>query len=159
MASILAETPPLGQGFHWRHQLAVGAFGPDGSIELVEVQTPHIGGMVQFWRYDSQQGALVPTARTTGYTSHSIGSSNLDQTVAGDFNGDGQIELVITTQDRNAIVGLQRYEDTVQELWRLPLSAAPATNFVGLMLPDGRLGLAIGTADRLINVWLPGQQP
>ena len=45
--SLLAESAPIGQGNRWRNQLAVAPFGPEGQIEILDVQTPHIGGILQ----------------------------------------------------------------------------------------------------------------
>lgn len=150
----LAESSSIGQGYRWRHQLAFGAFGPNGEKEIVEVQTPHIGGVVQFWRYEPEHSHLILAASTGGYTSHMIGSSNLDQAVAGDFNGDGTPEIVLTTQQRDFAVGLQRSGDGVIEAWSLPLDASPLTNFLGLPLTDGQLALAVGLVNSQLEIWL-----
>ena len=42
----IAAGSAIGQGHRWRQQIAVAPFGPDGEAELVEVLTPHIGGVV-----------------------------------------------------------------------------------------------------------------
>ena len=153
--TVLAESPAIGLGYRWRHQLAFGPFGPNGEYELVEVQTPHLGGIVQFWQYDSQEGRLVLSASILDYTSHAIGSANLDQAVAGDFDGDGIPEIVLTTQRRDALVGLQRSIGGILEVWRLSLDAPPASNFAAVPLPKGRLGLALGLTSKHIHLWLP----
>lgn len=48
--SEMAFGPAIGRGFRWRHQLVVAPFGPDGALELADVLTPHIGGVVEFYR-------------------------------------------------------------------------------------------------------------
>lgn len=153
--TILAQTSPIGTGFRWRHVIAAANFGPDGAFELVEVVTPHIGGIVQFLRYNAQTNTLDITARTGGYTSHAIGSPNLDQAIAGDFNGDGTPELVVTTQTRGRLVGLQQINGDISEVWSIALDAAPVSNFAAVTLPDAQLALAIGLADASLRVWLP----
>jgi hypothetical protein len=150
----LAAGPAIGRGNRWRHQLAWGAFGPGGEMELVDVLTPHIGGVVEFFRDDGQTFNIV--ASLGGYTSHTIGSRNLDMAVAGDFNGDGQLEIVVADQSRQTINGLQHTTDGVEPVWSLPLAGRLTTNLAAVTLPDGRLGLAAGTEEGRIHVWLSG---
>jgi hypothetical protein len=152
--SLLASGPAVGEGFRWRHQLAFGPFGPNGENELVAVLTPHIGGVVEFYRYEN--GALTVVASLDGYTSHVINTRNTDMAVGGDFNGDGQLEIVLPDQSMSRIAGLQRTADGVAEIWSLPLDGTLATNLAAVTLPDGELVLAAGTTDGRLRVWLPG---
>lgn len=145
--------PAIGQGFRWRHQLVWGAFGPNGEMELVDVLTPHIGGIVEFMRYDGER--LVVVESLSGYTSHVIGSRNLDMAVAGDFNGDGQLEIVLPNQQRDSLSGIQHTANGAQVMWTLPLNGTLSSNLSAITLPDGRLGLAAGTSDNRLHVWLP----
>jgi hypothetical protein len=156
---LIASGPAVGQAGRWRHQLAWGAFGPNGESELVEVLTPHIGGVVGFYRYDGA-GGLNLVAQFDGYTSHVIGSRNLDMAVAGDFNGDGQPEIALPDQEMTRIAGLQHSaEGEITEVWSLPLDGLLVTNLSAVTLPDGRLALSAGVesggAYRL-RIWLPG---
>ena len=153
--ALLATGPAIGLGGRWRHQLAFGPFGPNGEQELVDVLTPHIGGVVEFYQLNGTQLEIV--ASLPGYTSHVIGSRNLDMAVAGDFNGDGQPEIVLPTQDRTVLAGLQRTADGVQEVWRLPLDGVLSTNLSAVTLPDNTLALAAGTVDGRLRVWLSSE--
>jgi hypothetical protein len=76
--------------------------------------------------------------------------------VAGDFNGDGQLEIVVADQSRQTINGLQHTTDGVEPVWSLPLAGRLTTNLAAVTLPDGRLGLAAGTEEGRIHVWLSG---
>ena len=49
---IIAEGPAIGRGGRWRHQLVVAPLGPKSEIELVDVLTPHLGGVVEFFRME-----------------------------------------------------------------------------------------------------------
>jgi hypothetical protein len=154
----IAIGPPIGRGNRWRHQLAWGAFGPDGENLLAEVLTPHIGGIVGFFRYEN--GALERVARLDGYTSHIIYSRNLDMAVGGDFNGDGQMELVLPSQSLDRIAGLQINADyAVDVVWELPLDGQLTTNLSAVTLADGGLALAAGVVDdsgaAKVRVWVP----
>lgn len=152
--SLLAESDRIDLSNRWRHQIAYAPFGPQGEYELVEIQTPHIGGIVQFLRYVPQTDRLEVVARAGGYTSHVYGSRNIEMAVAGDFDGDGQPEVVVTTQDGTRLVGLRHgVGDRVEEVWSIDLPAVPVTNFVAFHLPEERLGLTIGLADGNLYVW------
>lgn len=157
--TILAESERIDLSNRWRHQLAFAPFGVNGEYELVEIQTPHIGGMVQFLRYMPETNSLEIAARFGGYTSHLYGSYNVDMAVAGDFDGDGQPELVVTTQDGSRLVGLVHdADDSIEEAWSIELPAVPVTNFNAIHTSDERLGLAIGLAiglaDNRLHLWL-----
>ena len=153
--SLMAQGPVIGQGNRWRHQLAWGPFGLNGENELIDVLTPHIGGVAEFYRFADDQLAII--AQTPGYTSHIIGTRNLDMALAGDFNGDGQPELAIPTQDRRAIVGLQRSDASiVGEVWRLALdSGRVVSNLAAVSLADDGLALAAGLDTGQVQIWVP----
>ncbi|RMG84427.1 MAG: hypothetical protein D6712_11280, partial [Chloroflexi bacterium] len=147
------DGPAIGRAYRWRHQLAFGPFGPNGEMELIDVLTPHIGGVVEWFRY--QDGALVRVASLSGYTSHVINTRNLDMAVAGDFNGDGLPEVVLPNQERTALSGIQRTADGAEVVWTLPLEGRLSSNLAALTLEDGNLMLAAGLDDGRIRVWLP----
>ncbi len=150
--TLLAASDPIGQGQRWRHQLAYGPFGPNGESEIVDVRTPHLGGIVEFFQLQGDR--LEIAASLPGYTSHVLGTRNLDMAVAGDFNGDGQPEIVLPVQDRSALAGLQHGPDGVVEVWRLPLDGTLVTNLSAITLPDQSLALAAGTQDKRLRVWV-----
>jgi hypothetical protein len=157
--SLMASGPAIGQGGRWRHQLAWGAFGPNGENELVEVLTPHIGGVVGFYRYDGADTFNI-VATLEGYTSHVIETRNLDMAVAGDFNGDGQPEIVIPDQTRTTIAGIRHAsDDSVAVIWELPLDGTLITNLSAIELENGQLALAVGVlgddGESFLRVWSP----
>ncbi|MEL6308840.1 MAG: hypothetical protein AAFQ52_11910 [Chloroflexota bacterium] len=141
---------PIGRGNRWQHQLVWASFAPDGTFELVEVLTPHIGGVVRFYQYQGDRLEIV--AELSGYTSHVIGSRNLDMAVAGDFNGDGIPEIVLPSQDRMTIAGIQRTETGATVVWQLPLNAPVVTNLAAYETETG-LALATGLQSGVVRVW------
>lgn len=154
--AIIAETAPIGQGFRWRHVLAWGPFGVAGENLLVEVKTPHIGGVVVFHRY--VEGQLLPVAEVAGYSTHTIGSNNMDMAAAGDFNGDGVLEIVVPDQAQERLYGLQLENDVIIKTWVIPLEGTLTTNLHAVNLYDGRLGLVAGmrTAEGgVLGYWRP----
>lgn len=149
---MLARGPSIGRGFRWRNQLAVAPFGPNGEMEIADSLTPHIGGPIKFFRWRGNR--LEPVAETGGFTSHVIGSRNLDMAVAGDFNGDGKVELIVPDRQLRSLGAIQRQDSEARVRYRLELPATLSTNLSSIVLPDGTLGLAAGTVDNSIRVWL-----
>jgi hypothetical protein len=142
----------IGQPNRWQHQLAWGAFGANGDMQLVDVLTPHIGGIVRFYQFTGDSLEIVATH--SGYTSHTIGSRNLDMAVAGDFNGDGQPEIVLPSQSLTRIAGIQNTNEGAKVMWELPLDGRLSTNLAALQFADGRLALAAGTENGRLRVWV-----
>ncbi len=149
----LASSNAIGLGFRWRHQLAFGPFGRSGTMQIVDVRTPHIGGIVEF--FDLRDGELPVGISQIGYTSHVINSPNLDMGVAGDFDGDGLPEVVVTNQSRDTIAAVTNGGLSVDEMWTLPLDGALITNLAALQLADGSLALAAGTNTSTLHIWAP----
>lgn len=148
----VATGPAIGRGGRWRHQIAAGPFAPDGSVELVAVRTPHLGGIVEFY---ARRGAdLEIVAELPGYTSHVLGSRNLDMAVAADINGDRQAELLLPSQDRTQLAAIGRVTDGAQVQWTAQVGAPVSTNLAALRLPDGQLALGVGRADGVLRLWL-----
>lgn len=149
----VARGPAVGQGSRWRHQIAVAPFGPQGSVELVDVLTPHIGGVVEFYRLDGDELSIV--AEVPGYTSHIIGTRNLDMAVAGDFDGDGRPELLLPNQARTELGAIQRSEEGATVDWSVPVGARAVTNLASATLQDGSLAVGVGREDGVLRIWPP----
>jgi len=147
----IASGPSVGQGFRWRHQLAVAAFGPEGQLELADVLTPHIGGVVEFYRLEN--GELKVMARVPGHTSHVLGSRNLDMAVAGDWDSDGRVELLIPTQNRDELSGIRRTSGGAEVVWSLPVGGRISTNIGVVADSNGGLSAAVGREDRVLRIW------
>jgi hypothetical protein len=133
--------PAIGSGFRWRHGLALAPFGSDGEAELAVVRTPHIGGTVEFYR--PVDGRLEPVAAREGYSSHAIGSRDLDGALAGDIDGDGAVELVVPDDDRRSLAVLRRTATGVAEPFRRPVGGRLTSN-VHAVAVDGRIQVGVG---------------
>ncbi len=149
----VAEGPGFDRGGRWRHAIAVGPFATNGTQELAVVRTPHIGGVVEFYQLVGAELRL--TASLPGYTSHVLGSRNLDMTVAGDFDGDGQLELLLPVQDRTLLAGIRRTTTGAEQAWTADVGGVIATNLAAVTLSDGRLVLGVGREDGMVRLWLP----
>lgn len=149
----IAAGPAIGQGGRWRHQISVAPFGPNGEMELVDVLTPHIGGVVEFYQWNGDTLEIV--AKLPGFTSHVIRTNNLDMAVVGDFNGDNQVELLLPTQDRTQLGGIQRTADGANVLYQLPVGGQVVTNLAGATLFTGQTAVAVGREDGFLRIWQP----
>lgn len=63
-------------------------------------------GTGEFYRLE--EGAMKKMAGLRGYSSHPFGSRNLDMSVAGDFEGDGTFELLVTDVSLERLVAVIR---------------------------------------------------
>ncbi|WP_410765226.1 hypothetical protein [Haloferax sp. DFSO60] len=121
---------PIGSGFRWRHPIAVEDFGPGDTQEIAAVRTPHIGGVAEFYR--PTEGRLELVATDEGdYSSHVLGSRNLDGGLAGKFAGFNQEVLALPTSDRTEIALLRRVEDGVRQNATLAVGGELTTNLAG----------------------------
>jgi hypothetical protein len=148
-ATQSAEGPAVGAGFRWRHQLAVAPFGPGGETEVAAVKTPHIGGTAEFYRATGGRLELVASRR--GYSTHTIGSRNLDTAVATDLDGDGRVELLVPDDPQRALAGLRRTGESVAEAWRVSLDGRLTSNVCAV---DGPAGVVVAAGvGRRLRVW------
>ncbi len=148
---LIATAPPIGAGNRWLNLLAVAPTGPGSEIEVVEVRTPHIGGIVRWYRVSDATVELQAGAER--YSTHRIGSRNLDQGIVVDADGDGRPEVVVPTQDQQTLVALTRTATGSQLVATVPLGAPLATNIAAATRSDGMVALAVGTEDGRMLIW------
>jgi hypothetical protein len=122
-------------------------------LELVDVLTPHLTGVVEFFQLHAERLEVV--AGVPGYTSHVIGTRNLDMALAGDFDGDGSIEVLLPDQSRTELGAIRRTGDDAEVAWIVPLDGILTTNLAAVSFPDGGLALGLGRGDGVLRVWMP----
>lgn len=149
----VAQSAPIGQGYRWRHQIAVAPIGPQGGVELVGVRTPHIGGFVEFFSMRGDELRLE--AEVPGFSSHRLGSDNLDMAVAADFDADGQVELLVPNQGMTNLAAVERRGSGAVSGWQLELGSRLTTNIAVACHAGRGLGIAVGVEGRQLRVWLP----
>ena len=149
---LVAEGPPIGTGMRWRHQLAAGPFGPDGEIELVDVLTPHIGGIIEFYRL--QDGQLKIVTKIKGYSSHQIGSRNLDMAIAGDFNNDGHMEVIVPDQGFSRLGIIKHGRKGAEVISNIDIGSKLNTNISVTEGSSGSLMLGVGREDGVLRIWI-----
>ena len=103
--------------------------------------TPHIGGVVQTYRLVGDRLEIV--AGVPGFTSHSIGSRNLDAAAAGDFDGDGRVELLLPHQAFQSLGALAHDAD----------GGRMTADLAAVRLADGTMAVGAGREDGVLRVW------
>jgi endonuclease YncB( thermonuclease family) len=149
----LAVGSAIGRGYRWRHQLVVAPFGPTGDLELADVMTPHLGGIIEFFQLAGDRLKLM--SQTSGYSSHVLGSRNLDMAVAGDFDGDGRVELLLPDQERASLGAVRRVPGGAEVAWGVLVGERISTNLATVAFPDGTLAVGVGHDGDRLRLWLP----
>ncbi len=147
----VAEGPGIGRGFRWRNQMAVAPYGPNGELELSAVLTPHIGGTVEFYRWEGAN--LIQTAALRGFTSHVFRSRNLDLSVSLDLDGNGHPVVLLPNDRRTELAAIRHQTDGAIRTHTLPLEDRLATNPAAVRLADGTVTLAAGLEDARLQIW------
>jgi hypothetical protein len=153
VGEIIALSSSIGTGYRWRHQIAAAPFGPHGEMEIVDVLTPHLGGVVEFFQIEGNQ--LITTAQIGGFTSHIIGSRNLDMALAADVDADGQVELLLPSQQLNALGAIKRTTDGAEITFEIPLNDYLSTNIASVNFGDGTIAIAVGLDIGTLKIWFP----
>jgi hypothetical protein len=147
---LVAAGPPIGAAFRWTHLLAVGPLGPDGAQEIVTVRTPHIGGVLEYYRLRGSHLELVHAR--PGFSTHRIGSRNLDTAVAADLDGDGRAEVLLPSQDFRTLHLVARSSTGSRVIWSRELDGAMSSN-IAVVTSEDTLALALGTAEAELLIW------
>ncbi|MBT8249938.1 MAG: hypothetical protein KJN81_06715, partial [Acidimicrobiia bacterium] len=148
---IAATSDPIGRGSRWLNQLAVAPTGPLGETEIIEVRTPHIGGIVRWYQLTDGRFELQATA--SEYSTHRIRSRNVDQGIAIDVTGDERPEILVPTQDQGRLVALTRTADGARSVLSIDLPDRLTTNLATVEHSNQSATLIVGTADRSLLIW------
>jgi len=152
---VIAESDPIGRGNRWLNLMAIAPIGPDGEVEIVAVRTPHIGGVLEFFRYDGSE-RLDRVATADGYSTHVIGSRNLDLGIVTDADGNGTLDVLLPTRSRDVLAIITRASaeaSGTREVSRLRLSGELTTNVSAAGDRATGVSYAVGTSDGRIVAW------
>ena len=96
-----AHVPEIGTTNRWLNIVAINDLDSDGIVELVWIQTPHIGGNLKAAKIKA--GTLKVLAEKAQYSNHAIGERNLCLSILTvQFN---QKVFYVPNQSRNKIIG------------------------------------------------------
>jgi len=98
-----AYVPEIGQSSRWLNIVTLNDLDDDGIVELVWIQTPHIGGILTVAKI--QAGELTVLDELSEYSNHGYGERNLCLSVLTQENQEKI--FYIPTQDRTKIVGFK----------------------------------------------------
>ena len=151
--TLALSGPFVGEPMKWRHLLAAGPFGPDGEVELAVTRTPHVGGVIEFYRPNPGEGTLEIVATLPGYTTHTLYSRNLDSVRAGDLDGDGAWEVLVPDRFRTGLAAVRHAREGAEEAWKVPIGGTLTTNLASATDREGRLSIAAGRTDGVLRIW------
>lgn len=97
----LSESQAIGTANRWLNPVGAADFDGDGQAEVAVVETPHIGGQLLLFDIDGRR--LTEVARVAGYSTHIMGSTELEMQAVFDFDGDGVPDILLPTQDRREL--------------------------------------------------------
>jgi hypothetical protein len=150
---VQAEGPAIGRGFLWRHQLAAFPADLEPNLVVADNLTPHSDGVLEFYRWD-EVGFNVFTS-AAGYSTHTLGSRNLDRTLAADVNGDALVDLLAPTQAGDGLGAFTVQSGTVFVAWTVGFGATLTTNIGAVRLTTGELWLGMGLSNGVLRLWGP----
>jgi hypothetical protein len=102
-------------------------------MEVALVRTPHIGGILEFYRWNGK--SLFRTASLAGISTHTIGSNNLNKALAVDFTGDKGTEILVPSDDFRSLKLVKRVKAGTSIIQTIQLPARLKTNI--LLLDNG----------------------
>lgn len=96
-----AHVPEIGTANRWLNIVAINDLDNDGLIELVWIETPHIGGILKVAKIKA--GTLQVLAEKAQYSNHAIGEQNLCLSVLTEQLN--KKVFYVPDQSRNKIIG------------------------------------------------------
>ena len=154
--TLLAQSPYIGTPNRWLNIAGIEDFDGSGSAAIALVETPHIGGTLQFWRWVSDReggGSLKLVAEekdALGYSNHVFGSREQRLSAVEDFDGDGVSDLALPSQDRRTLRLVKVEGDEITDIATVPLPS-PIDKAIGVTNVDGDVVLTVGLEDG--SVW------
>lgn len=96
-----AQVEEIGRANRWLNPVTIEDLDQNGTVEIVWIQTPHIGGILKIASFSP--GTLSVLDETSLYSNHAIGERNLCLSVL--TQEAGQFIFYVPTQNRNQIAG------------------------------------------------------
>ena len=148
---IMAESSAIGRSNRWRNQAAVFEADDSGKLYLTDVLTPHIGGTLEFFEWKADRLELASSL--SRFTSHQIGSRNLDLALVGPFGTEGKQCVVLPNPSRGTLTAVGLIENQATILWTQRLDGILSSNLSGAQTPTGTVALGLGTSNGKFQIW------
>ncbi len=100
----------IGRSSRWLNIVTMDDLDEDGIVELVWIQTPHIGGILKIAKIEA--GELSVLDEVGQYSNHGYGETNLCLSVLTEQNQEKI--FYVPTQNRGRIVGFKYTSDTLE---------------------------------------------
>ncbi|MEE8395549.1 MAG: VCBS repeat-containing protein, partial [bacterium] len=143
---LLAESDPIGRPHRWLNPVGVADVDGDGSAEVAAVVTPHLAGLLTFYRRRGNHLAAVH--RSAGFSNHAAGSRELNMAAMADFDGDGVVDIALPGLARETLRVVTLAGGSLTSLAEVPLGREISTAIIAADLDgNGRADLALGLAD------------
>jgi len=146
--TLLAQTPYIGTPNRWLNIAGIDDFDGSGLSSIALVETPHIGGTLQFWRWS--QGELTKIAEAPGFSNHKFGSREQRLSAVEDFDNDGVSDIAVPSADRKSLRLVKAEDGEVVDIATVPLPA-PIDKAIGVTRQDDDVLLTVGLEDG--SVW------
>ena len=140
----IAQTPFIGRSNRWLNIAEINHFGGSRRPDIAIVVTPHLAGVLQFYRF--RNGVLAQIAGAPGFSNHFIGSNELRLSTVADVNGNGIPDLVLPSLARNELVFIGLRRTQFAELGRVQLPAR-INRAIGIREKDGKQEFLVGLDD------------
>ena len=97
----LAAVPDIGTPNRWLNIAAIEDLNGDGLMEIAFVRTPHIGGTLRVFAY--QSGSVRLLDEVYGFSNHAIGATEMRLSAIMDADGDGRPDVAVPDSGRRAL--------------------------------------------------------
>lgn len=140
----IAQTPFIGTPNRWLNIAEISNFGGNSRPDIAAVITPHLAGVLQFYRF--RNGRLARVAQAQGFSNHFIGSNELRLSTVADVNNNRIPDLILPSLRRNELLMVGTERGQFKELARVPLPAR-IDRAIGARENNGRVEFLLGLDD------------
>lgn len=112
-----AFVPDIGRSYRWLNIVAINDLDNNGTVDLVWIETPHIGGILKVASIEA--GRLQVLSETSQYSNHKIGERNLCLSVLKE-QSDTKV-FYVPSQGRDKIVGFTFSNSELELREEIPL--------------------------------------
>ena len=145
----IAQTPFIGRSNRWLNIAEINNFGGNRRPDIAAVITPHLAGVLQFYRF--RNGRLARIAQARGFSNHFIGSNELRLSTVADVNNNGIPDLILPSLARNELLMVGTERNQFRELARVELPAR-VNRAIGARDNNGKIEFLVGLDDGKIYV-------